>query len=271
MFSKNFPDVKLTEQMAFEGKVEEIITGNEINLDDLSAANYLTSDEDEQDEETMFEILEEMDFLGSEMKKRKMTESEEQKVENRKKKKTKTEASEINQDEVNATKKQNISKEIMGMDEVDRKAVGAFFVSLKEMRKAAKLNLHTLTRLQELARKYPCLDFIYIIMKPISKIMPENPINSIALILQMAGIKAAMGGQKYETDNVIKIVPKRIIVDGRIKHKWSACKFEKASWGAVNTHIMKEHVGQSYVCSKCGKILMSMDGLCRHLKNQHNE
>ena len=41
----------------------------------------------------MFEILEEMDFLGSEMKKRKMTESEEQKVENRKKKKTETEAS----------------------------------------------------------------------------------------------------------------------------------------------------------------------------------
>ena len=76
MFSKSFPDVKSPEQMAFESKVEELITGEEIDLDNMSVTNYLTSDEDEQDEETMFEILEEMDFLGSEMKKRKMTESE---------------------------------------------------------------------------------------------------------------------------------------------------------------------------------------------------
>ena len=247
MFSKSFPDVKSPEQIAFESKVEELITGEEIDLDDMSVADYLMSDEDEQDKETMFEILEEMDFLGSETKKRKMTESEEQKVENRKKKKAKTEASEINQDEVDATNKQNISKEIMGMDEVDRKAVGAFFVSLKVMRKAAKLNLHALTWLQELARKYPCLDFIYKIMKPISEIMPENPINSIAPILQMSGVRAVMGGQKYEIDNVIKIVPKQIIVDGRIKHKYSACEFEKVSWGVVNTHIMKEHMWSNHM------------------------
>ena len=119
-------------------------------------------------------------------------------VESRKKKKTETEASEINQDEVDATNKQNISKEIMGMDKVDRKAVGAFYVSLKEMRKAAKLNLCALTRLQELARKYPCLDFIYKIMKPISKIMLENPINSIAPILQMSGVRAAMGDKNMK-------------------------------------------------------------------------
>ena len=271
MFSKSFPDVKSPEQMAFESKVEKLITAEEIDLDNMSVADYLMSDEDEQDEETMFEILEEMDFLGSETKKRKMTESEEQKVEIRKKKKTETEASEINQDEVDATNKQNISKEIMGMDKVDRKAVGAFFVSLKEMRKAAKLNLCSLTQIQELTRKYPCLDFIYKIMKPISEIMPENPINSIAPILQMSGVRAAMGEQKYETDNVIKIVPKWIVVDGRIKHKCLACEFEKVSLGVVNTHIMKEHVGQLYVCLKCSKILMSMDGLRRHLKNQHNE
>ena len=59
MFSKSFPDVKLPEQMAFESKVEELITGEEINLDNMSAADYVMSDEDEQDEETMFEILEE--------------------------------------------------------------------------------------------------------------------------------------------------------------------------------------------------------------------
>ena len=272
MFNKNVPDVKSPEQMAFEGKVGEIITGDEIDLDDLSVADYVTSDEDEQDDETMIEILEEMDFLASDPKKRKMMESKEQNLERRKKKKMETEeskATEATDDQGNGRK--NISKEISEMDEIDRKAVGAFFLSLKEMQRVAKLNLRALTRLHELARKYPCIDFLYKIMKPISEIMPENPINMVTPILQMVGVKVATGGQKYETDNVVKIVPKCLVVHGRIKHKCSACDFEKASWGTVNTHIMKEHIGQSYVCSKCAKILTSMDGLRCHMRNQHKD
>ena len=272
MFNKNLPDVKSPEQMAFEGKVGEIITGDEIDLDDLSATDYVTSDEDEWDDETMIEILEEMDFLASDAKKRKKTESKEENLERRKKKKTETEESKVTEatdDQGNGTK--NISKEINEMDEIDRKAVGAFFLSLKEMRRAAKLNLRALTRLHELASKYPCIDFLYKIMKPISEIIPENPTNTVTPILQMVGVKVAIGGQKYETDNVVKIVPKWLVVHGRIKHKCSACDFEKASWGVVNTHIMKEHVGQSYVCLKCAKILTSMDGLRHHMLNQHKD
>ena len=106
-------------------------------------------------------------------------------------------------------------------------------------------------------------------MKPIPEIMPENPINTVTPILQMVGVTAATGGQKYDTENVLKVVPKWLVVDSKIKHKCSACEFERASWGAVNTHIMKEHIGQSYVCSKCSKILTSMDGLRRHMRNQH--
>ena len=77
MFSKNFPDIKSPEQMAFKGKVGEIITGDEINLDDLSAVDFITSDEDEEDDKAVMEILDEMDFLGSmsKTKKRKVTES----------------------------------------------------------------------------------------------------------------------------------------------------------------------------------------------------
>ena len=111
--------------------------------------------------------------------------------------------------------------------------------------------------------------FIYKVMKPISEIMPENPINTLMPILQIAGLKAATGSQKYETENVLKIIPKRIIVDGHIKHRCSGCEFERALSGAVNTHILKDHIGQSYVCQYCNKILMSMDGLHRHVKNQH--
>ena len=267
MFSKNFPDVKSPEQMAFEGKVGEIITGNESNSDYLSAADFVTSDEDEEDDETVMEILDEMDFLGSvsETKKRKVMASEEENDQGRKKKMTEAEASKAKE----GNERNRIAKEIGEMDEIDRKAVGVFFLSLKEMRRAAKLNLRALTRLQDLARKYPCLDFLYKIMKPISEIMPENPINTVTPILQMVGVTVATGGQKYDTENVLKVVPKQLVVDGKIKHKCSACEFERASWGAVNTHIMKEHIGQSYVCSKCSKILTSMDGLCHHMRKQH--
>ena len=267
MFSKNFPDVKSPEQMAFEGKVGEIITGDEIDLDDLSATDFVTSDENEEDDETVMEILDEMDFLGSvsKMKKREVTDSEEENDQGRKKKKTEAEASKVKE----GNKKNRIAKENSEMDEIDRKAVGAFFLSLKEMQRAAKLNLRALTRLQKLARKYPCLDFLYKIMKLILEIMPENPINTGTPILQMVGVTAATGGQKYNTENVLKVVPKWLVVDSKIKHNGSACDFKRASWGAVNTHIMKEHIGQSYVCSKCSKILTSMDGLHRHMWNQH--
>ena len=213
------------------------------------------------------EILDEMDFLGSmsKTKKRKVMESEEENDQGRKKKKTEAEASKAKE----GNEKNRIPKEISEMDEIDRKAVGAFFLSLKEMQRVAKLNLRALTRLQELVRNDPCLDFLYKIMKPISEIMPENPNNSVTPILQMVGVTVATGGQKYNSENMLKVVPKYLVVDGKIKPKCSACEFERASWGVVNTHIMKEHVGQSYVCSKCSKILMSMDGLRHHMRNQH--
>ena len=264
MFSKSFPDVKSPQEMAFEGKVEEVITGEEIDLDTLSAADFLTEDEDEHDTTSMLEIVNNLDFLGTETKKRK---AEEENVQN--KKKIKTEQDPSNMDKEDNEKKNEILKEVEEMDEVDRKAVGTFFLSLKEMRKVAKLNLRVLTRLEELGKRYPALAFIYKVMKPISEIMPQNPINTLIPILQIAGLKAVTGGQKYETENVLKIIPKRVIVDGHIKHRCSVCEFERASWGAVNTHILKDHVGQSYVCQYCNKILTSMDGLRHHVKNKH--
>ena len=233
-------------------------------MDTLSAADFLTEDKDEHDTTRMLEIVNDLDFLGTETKKRK---AEEENVQN--KKKIKTEQDPSNMDKEDNEKKKEILKEVEEMDEVDWKAVGTFFLSLKEMRKAAKLNLRALTRLEELGKRYLALAFIYKVMKPISEIMPENPINTLMPILQIAGLKAATGGQKYETENVLKIIPKHVIVDGRIKHRCSGCEFERASWGAVNTHILKDHIGQSYVCQYCNKILMSMDGLRRHVKNKH--
>ena len=133
--------------MAFEGKVEEVITGEEINLDTLSAADFLTEDEDEHDKTSMLEIVKDLDFLGTEMKKRK---AEEENVQNKKKIKMEQDPSKM--DKEDKEKKKEILKEVEEMDEVDRKAVGTFFLSLKEMRKVAKLSLRALTRLEELGK-----------------------------------------------------------------------------------------------------------------------
>ena len=70
------------------------------------------------------------------MKKRK---AEEENVQNKKKITTEQDPSKM--DKEHKEKKKEILKEVEEMDEVDQKAVGTFFLSLKEMRKAAKLNL----------------------------------------------------------------------------------------------------------------------------------
>lgn len=139
------------------------------------------------------------------------------------------------------------------------------------MRRAAKLNLAALTRLKELTTKYPSLEFMYKILKPVSEIMPDNPINTITPILEIVGVKPTSGGNKYNTESVVKITPKRFLKGGKIYHRCSlaGCTFERVSWGAVNTHIVKDHIHKSYVCDFCEKVLSSMDGLRRHKQNHH--
>ena len=279
MFSKSFPDVKSPQQMAFEVKANNLAQNDEIDLDDLSPVEFITSDEESMDNENFTEILDELDFLGrdTEMKIHKRSLGENK---NEKKRKTEKLTNERKKCEIQKNEKENSydkrrhqqqKEAINSMDEMERRGIGALFRSIKEMRKAAKLNLSALTRLQELAAKYPSLDFMYKVMKPVSEIMPDTQINSLKPILEIVGLEPTTGGQKYSTESVVKIIPKRFVKAGRIHHRCSLvnCKFERVSWGAVNTHIMKDHVHKSYVCHVCGKVLTSMDGLRGHMKTQH--
>ena len=50
--------------MGFEAKVQSIVQDDEIDLDQLSPIEFLTSDEDLVDNDNLIEILEEMDILG---------------------------------------------------------------------------------------------------------------------------------------------------------------------------------------------------------------
>ena len=81
----------------------------------------------------------------------------------------------------------------------DRKAIRSLYLSLKEMRKGAKLTLKSLMWIQELIEKYPSVDFLYKILKPMSEIMPQNPLNAIPLIFMMSGVNYRSGGGGQNT------------------------------------------------------------------------
>ena len=268
MYSRSFPDVKPPEQMAFEVKVQSIVQNDEIDLDELSPVEFLTSDEESVDNDNLIEILYEMDFLGDTENETKHTKRESDEGPNENPKRRKRESSKFETEE---NRNAELKEEINSMNEVERKGIAAFFRSIKEMRRAAKLNLAALTRLKELITKYPSLEFLYKILKPVSEIMPDTPINTITPILEIAGLQVTSGGNKYKTESVVKITPKQFLKGGKIYHRCSleGCTFERVSWGAVNTHIVKDHIHKSYVCEFCEKVLSSMDGLRRHIKAQH--
>ena len=282
MYSKSFPGVKSPEQMGFEVKIESIVQDDEIDLDQLSPVEFLTSDEDSVDNDNLIEILEEMDFLGDTEKEMKGAKRafDGGRNENKKKRQRETyidvrDTTNTNRDEKDIANDKNrngeVKEKINAMNEVKRKAIGALFRSIKEMRRAAKLNLAALTRLKELVIKYPSLEFIYKVLKPVSEIMPDTPINTIQPILEIVRLNPTSGGNKYNMESVVKIIPKRSIKCGKIYHRCllEGCTFERVSWGAVNTHIMKDHVHKAYVCHLCEKVLTSMDSLRHHIKTQH--
>ena len=247
--------------MGFERKVQSIVQDDEIDLDQLSPIEFLTSDKDSVDNENLIEILEEMDFLGDtekEMKGAKRAFDGGQN-ENEKKRKKETymdvrDTSDTNRDQKDIGNDKNrngeVKEKINAMDEVDRKAIGVLFRSIKEMRRAAKLNLAALTRLKELVIKYPSLEFIYKVLKPVSEIMPDTPINTIQPILEIVRLKPTSGGNKYNMESVVKIIPKRFVKGSKIYHHCSleGCTFERVSWGAVNTHTHNEGSCSQGIC-----------------------
>ena len=114
----------------------------------MSPIEFLTSDEDSVDNDNLIEILEEMDFLGDTEKEMKgvKTAFDGRRNENQKKRQRETyidvrDTSDTNRDEKNIANHQNrngeVKEKINAMDEVERKAIGVLFRSIKEIRRAA--------------------------------------------------------------------------------------------------------------------------------------
>ena len=277
MFPKSFPDIKPPEQMTFESEVLYAVQEEEIDLDELSPTEFITDSESEADEGNLYQILDDMDFLGAEDDKKENASPDRKK--RRMEPKIQHETDKENEKDNSSPSTSNVTsqrlKDVLGeMDEQDKKAMGALFLSIKQMRKAAKLNLAALTRLQDLITKYPSMKFINKLLKPVAEIMPEEPINRIAPLLECRGVATTSGFSKYQTQErtEIKLNPKKFLQAGKVMFRCSAegCEFTKRSWGAVNTHIVSVHTNKVYICDVCGKNLTSLDGFRRHRQSKHN-
>ena len=107
MFLKSFPDIKSPEQMSFEKAMANVINEyDKTDLDDLSLAEFLTESESKEDNDNVYEILEEMDFLGDVFNKKRKREDAEPK-----KKKSKTDETSTSSDTRQENEREMTEKE----------------------------------------------------------------------------------------------------------------------------------------------------------------
>ena len=150
-----------------------------MNIDELSAAEFITDGKSEQDDAEMIDVVEQLGLLEdiTEWKKSAMVRDA-----NEKQSRKEAEKGELDIQKM---------KENMGqMNKEDKDAVAAIFTSVKEMRRVAQLNYKALTRVRNVMMKYPPLDFLYKMMKPIGEIMPQDQINTGIPLLMMTPWKA---------------------------------------------------------------------------------
>ena len=266
MFSNAFPSVKSPQELAFEVEMESVVKEGDVNIDELSAAEFITDGESEEDDAEMIDVVEQCGLLED------LTEQKKSAIvrdANEKQSKKEAEKGELDIQKM---------KENMGqMNKEDKEAVAAIFTSVKEMRRAAQLNYKALTRVRNVMMKYPPLDFLYKVMKPIGEIMPQDQINTGVPLLMMTPVEGGKTQEKNKIKRIpkkcIKCIPKKVYKNGVVFHRCSYlnCKYKRRSWGAIDTHIMIEHLKCKYVCKECAKELTSSDGLRRHMQVFHSE
>ena len=58
MFSNTFPSVKSPQKLAFKAEMESVVKEGDVNIDELSAAEFITDGESEQDDAEMIDVVE---------------------------------------------------------------------------------------------------------------------------------------------------------------------------------------------------------------------
>ena len=173
--------------------MESVIKEGDVNIDELSAAEFVTDGENEEDDAEMIDVVEQLGLLKdiTERKKSAIITDKNDKELRKENEKGKIDIQKM---------KENIGQ----MNNDDKDAVAAVFTSVKEMRRAAQLNYKALTRVRNVMMKYPPLDFLYKVMKPIGEIMPQDQINTGFPLLMMTPWKAVKHRKRIKLNEWLK-------------------------------------------------------------------
>lgn len=243
MFAGDFPEVKPPEQLGFEARVEEMIDGDFEDLDELDPKEFEDSDT-EDDDRDLYQLLQDEGMLGN---------LEDENILKGRKPRP------FIKTEPGTSQSSHAEPGTSTVSDEDKLDMGELFLIVKQARKAAKMNYSALTRLQALIVKRPNFSALANIVSPLGSLIPSTP------LVQDAPVYVSGKSSKTITKvTEVKLVPKRQITGGKIGHKCPACGFEKASWGAVNTHIKRDHLNESYKCDTCGKLSPSIDYIRKH-------
>ena len=63
MFSNAFLPVKSPQELAFKAEMESVIKEGEVNIDELSAAEFVTDGKSEEDDAEMIDVVEQLGLL----------------------------------------------------------------------------------------------------------------------------------------------------------------------------------------------------------------
>ena len=247
LFSSSFPDIKPLEQLTFELKAKQMISDEveEEDLDELDPKEFKSEDSDE-DEGDVYEVADRLGILGN-----------------------------VNEDKKQAElcetpkplKKANKDDKINEHETVDEKLqLGSLYITLQQMRRAAKLNLSAIDRILKLVKENPSIAFLKKIIKPMCEQVPEDPLNSVINMIHIP-TNAVPGTTKYSVAEVEakKVIPIKILQNGKFVHKCPMCDKVMVSWDGINSHIRLDHFNQVYSCPYCSKQCKSLDGMRRHI------
>ena len=109
--------------------------------------------------------------------------------------------------------------------------LGSLCIALQQMRRAAKLNLSAIDRILNIVKDNPSMAFLKKIIKPMCEMVPEDLLNAVINMIHVPK-NAVPDTMKYIAEvQVKKVIPIKILENGKFKHKCPMCDKVTVSWG----------------------------------------
>ena len=189
------------------------------DLDDLDPKEFKSEDSNE-DEGDVYEVADQLGILGN-VQEDLMQAKLEYTTEPKK-----------NTYEHNKTNLDNEQKTAM-----EKLQLGSIYIALQQMRRTAKLNLSAIERIQNIVKENPSMPFLKKIIKPMCEMVSEDPPNAVINMIHVPN-NAVPSTMKYNVAEVQvkKIIPIKILENGKFKHKCPMCDKVMISWGGGVGH-----------------------------------